>query len=48
VLRDESFVVVVENGRAVMRQVQLGAELPDGRVEVVSGLSAGERVAPGQ
>lgn len=44
VLRDESFVVVVENGRAIMRQVQLGAELPDGRVEVVSGLSAGERV----
>jgi RND family efflux transporter MFP subunit len=48
VLRDESFVVVVENGRAVMRQVQLGAQLPDGRVEVVSGLSAGEWVAPGQ
>lgn len=47
VLRDESFVVVVENGRAVMRQVQLGAELPDGRVEVVSGLSAGERVTRG-
>ncbi|MEP7325619.1 MAG: efflux RND transporter periplasmic adaptor subunit [Gemmatimonadota bacterium] len=47
VLRDESFVVVVANGRAIMRQVQLGAELPDGRVEVVSGLSAGERLARG-
>lgn len=45
VLQDESFVVVVENGRAIMRQVQLGAELPDGRVEVVSGLSQGERLA---
>ena len=45
VLQDESFVVVVENGHAIMRQVQLGAELPDGRVEVVSGLSQGERLA---
>jgi len=47
VLRDESFVIVVANGRAIMRQVQLGAELPDGRIEVVSGLSAGEQLARG-
>jgi RND family efflux transporter MFP subunit len=33
-----------ESGRAVLRRVVLGATLPDGRVEVVQGLAAGERL----
>ena len=44
VLRDDNYVIVVENGRALMRLVQLGGELPDGRLEVTGGLTAGERL----
>lgn len=44
-VKDENYLVVLENGRAVMRQVRFGAELPDGRVEVISGLAPGERLA---
>ena len=44
VLRDDNYVIVVENGRALMRPVQLGGELPDGRLEVIGGLTAGERL----
>lgn len=44
VLRDDNYVIVVENGRALMRLVQLGGELPDGRMEVTGGLTAGERL----
>ena len=43
-LRDDNYVVVIENGRPQMRLVQLGGELPDGRLEVVAGLVAGERL----
>lgn len=43
-LTEQGYVVVWENGRAVLRAVSLGAALPDGRVEVVSGLAPGERV----
>lgn len=43
-LRDDNHVLVVENGRTLMRPVQLGGELPDGRLEVVGGLTAGERL----
>jgi hypothetical protein len=35
----------VQDGRATMRSVTIGAALPDGRVEIVSGLAAGERLA---
>ena len=37
--------VVDRRGRIGFRQVRLGRRLPDGRVEVLSGLTAGERVA---
>jgi RND family efflux transporter MFP subunit len=40
----EGLVLVLEDGRATSRAVTFGADLGDGRVEVVSGLSAGERV----
>jgi RND family efflux transporter MFP subunit len=41
----EGFVVVVENGRTSLRPVTLGADVGGGRVEILSGLAAGERVA---
>ncbi|HEV8214305.1 MAG TPA: efflux RND transporter periplasmic adaptor subunit [Gemmatimonadaceae bacterium] len=41
----EGYVVVVENGRSTVRPVTLGRDVGGGRVEVVSGLSAGERLA---
>jgi hypothetical protein len=40
-------VVRGTDGRAETRVVTLGERLPDGRVEVLSGLSGGERVAVG-
>ena len=45
-LADQGYVLVVEQDRTVMRQVRAGAELPDGQVEIESGLTAGERLAP--
>ena len=41
----EGYAVVVENGRSTLRPVTLGADVGGGRVEVVSGLSPGERLA---
>lgn len=41
----EGYAVVVENGRSTLRPVTLGADIGGGRVEVVSGLSPGERLA---
>jgi RND family efflux transporter MFP subunit len=43
-VRDDNYVIVVENGRTQMRPVQLGGELPDGRLEVTGGLTVGERL----
>lgn len=43
-IAEQGYVLVWENGRTVLRAVTLGAELRDGRVEVVSGLAPGERV----
>jgi cobalt-zinc-cadmium efflux system membrane fusion protein len=40
----EGYAVVVENGRTTLRPVTLGRDLGGGRVEVVSGLSPGERL----
>jgi len=41
----EGYAVVVDNGRGVMRAVALGRDLGAGRVEVLAGLNAGERLA---
>jgi hypothetical protein len=37
--------VVGEQGRVTLRQLRIGREAPQGRVEVLAGLEAGERVA---
>lgn len=42
----DGYALVRENGRTALRAVSLGADLGDGRVEVLSGLSAGEQVVP--
>jgi RND family efflux transporter MFP subunit len=45
---DSGYVVVWQDGRTSLRAVTLGPRLPDGRVEVITGLAAGERVMPGR
>ena len=46
-ISDSGYVVVWQDGRTSLRPVTLGPKLPDGRVQVISGLAAGERVVPG-
>jgi HlyD family secretion protein len=41
----EGYVVVVENGRSMLRTVTVGRDIGGGRVEIVSGVSPGERLA---
>jgi RND family efflux transporter MFP subunit len=41
----DGYVLVMQNGRTSLRSVTVGGDVGDGRVEVVSGLSSGERVA---
>lgn len=41
----EGYALVVENGRSTLRAVTIGGPLEGGRVEVLSGLSVGERLA---
>jgi hypothetical protein len=41
----EGYALVIENGRSTLRAVTLGRDLGNGRVEVIEGLSPGERVA---
>lgn len=41
----DGFVLVMENGRSSLRSVTVGGDVGGGRVEVLSGLSSGERVA---
>ena len=43
--RRDGYVVVVENGRSTVRTVTVGRDVGSGRVEVLSGLSPGERLA---
>jgi RND family efflux transporter MFP subunit len=43
-IAEEGYVLVWEHGRSALRAVTLGADLGDGRVEVVSGLTPGERL----
>jgi len=46
---EDGYALVWENGRTALRAVTLGADLGNGRVEVVSGIAAGERLArPGR
>jgi len=42
----DGYALVIDAGRTTMRPVTVGATLPDGRVEIVTGLVAGERLAP--
>ena len=41
----EGFALVVENGRSTLRPVTVGREIGRGRVEILGGLSPGERLA---
>lgn len=41
----DGYAVVIENGRSTLRTVTIGRDLGGGRVEIVSGLSPGERLA---
>jgi membrane fusion protein, multidrug efflux system len=41
----DGYVVVVENGHSTLRTVTVGRDIGGGRVEIVSGLSPGERLA---
>jgi len=41
----DGYVVVVDGGRSTVRPVTIGKDVGGGRVEVLSGLSAGERLA---
>ena len=49
VIAQDGYALVWENGRTSLRAVTLGADVDQGRVEVVSGLAPGERLArPGR
>jgi multidrug efflux pump subunit AcrA (membrane-fusion protein) len=49
IVGEDGYALVWENGRTALRAVTLGADLGGGRVEVVSGLAPGERLArPGR
>jgi RND family efflux transporter MFP subunit len=41
----DGYAVVVENGRSTLRTVTVGRDLGGGRIEIVSGLAPGERLA---
>jgi RND family efflux transporter MFP subunit len=44
-IASEGYVVVVENGRSTLRTVTAGRDVGNGRIEILSGLSPGERLA---
>jgi RND family efflux transporter MFP subunit len=41
----DGYVLVMQNGRTALRSVTVGGDLGGGRIEILSGLSPGERVA---
>jgi hypothetical protein len=41
----DGYALVVENGRSTVRPVTLGGDAGNGRIEVLSGLAAGEHLA---
>jgi len=41
----DGYAVVVDDGRSMLRSVTVGRDLGDGRVEILSGLAVGERLA---
>jgi hypothetical protein len=45
VVGEDGQVLVFDGGRPTLRAVMLGADVGGGRVEIVSGLAPGERVA---
>ena len=45
---EDGVALVWEDGRGIARAVTVGADVGDDKVEVVSGLAAGERVVPGR
>jgi len=44
-IASDGYAVVVDNGRSTLRPVTVGRDVGDGRVEILSGLSSGERLA---
>ena len=44
-IASDGYAVVVDNGRSTLRSVTVGRDVGDGRVEILSGLSSGERLA---
>ncbi len=40
----DGYALIWDNEKTILRPVTIGAELGDGRVEVLSGLAAGEKV----
>ena len=41
----DGYAVVVDNGRSTLRPVTVGRDVGNGRVEILSGLASGERLA---
>lgn len=41
----DGYAVVVDNGRSTLRSVTIGRDVGNGRVEILSGLASGERLA---
>jgi membrane fusion protein, multidrug efflux system len=44
-IASDGYAVVVDNGRSTLRSVTVGRDVGSGRVEVLSGLASGERLA---
>ena len=44
-IASDGYAVVVDNGRSTLRSVTVGRDVGSGRVEILSGLASGERLA---
>jgi RND family efflux transporter MFP subunit len=44
-IASDGYAVVVDNGRSTLRSVTVGRDVGNGRVEILSGLASGERLA---